>query len=250
MEFPNVERFLSAVQTLPTNRPLSKEDLLTDRFLMEKDERIEMYYAPHNEYINEKAKIVFVGITPGFHQMKTAFEQWIRSKNSGSSLEMCLKDAKREAGFAGSMRNNLIQMLDELWIPEGLNLSEAADLFGGSRHLIHTTSVIKYPTFVKGKNYTGHQPPIHRSHLLKHYAYNVFPDELSKIDSHALLIPLGKTVEQVMATLVQENKWYGHDYLIGLPHPSGANGHRVKQFQQQKESLQNQIRVWVEKRDK
>ncbi|MBR6790185.1 MAG: hypothetical protein IKM31_04885, partial [Oscillospiraceae bacterium] len=42
---------------------VEKEDLLRD-FLLESGSGLQICYAPHNEYINERAKILIVGITP------------------------------------------------------------------------------------------------------------------------------------------------------------------------------------------
>ncbi|HLS09357.1 hypothetical protein [Lentibacillus sp.] len=135
-------------------------------------------------------------------------------------------------------------MLDQCGIPEKLDIQHSADLFGKERRLLHTTSVIKYPVFINGKNYTGHQPPVDRSPLLQHYAYKEFPAEIAAITSPALIIPLGKTADHVIAELATNNMLPDHTYLTGFPHPSGANGHRVKQFRQQKKQLQANVKRW------
>lgn len=61
----------------------------------------------------------------------------------------------------------------------------------------------------------------------------------------ALLIPLGKTVEQVFHKLFREGKLANHYCLFGFPHPSGANGHRKKQFLEQKNSLIASVKEWA-----
>ena len=241
---PTIQQFLPSIQTLSTDRPLTKQDLLTEQLLIERDGDIEMYYAPHNEYINRKAQVIIIGITPGWRQMKTAYEQFVKSFAAGDDLETCLEETKKAAGFAGSMRTNLTHMLDQCGIPSVLGIARSSDLFGKSRDLLHTTSVIKYPVFFKGNNYTGHQPAINRSSLLQHYAFKEFPKELAQITEPALVIPLGKTVEQVIFKLKDEQQLSHHTYLTGFPHPSGANGHRVKQFQQQRLRLRKKVKIW------
>jgi len=248
--YPTLNTFLPAIQSLPNSRSLTKQDLVTEQFLMKKSENLELYYAPHNEYMNKQAKVVIIGITPGWKQMKTAYEQFIKSMASGHNLETCLKETKKAAGFAGSMRTNLSRMLDQCNLPQILGISHSEDLFGKNRDLLHTTSVIKYPVFLKGKNYTGHQPTINRSSLLQEYAYQVFPKELEQMASPALVIPLGKAVEQVVLHLAEKQKLSSHTYLIGFPHPSGANGHRIKQFQQQKSQLCTKVAAWGKKIEK
>ncbi|MCG5103202.1 uracil-DNA glycosylase family protein [Oceanobacillus alkalisoli] len=224
---PTIHHFLPLIETLPLDRPLTKQDLLKEQILIERDGDIEMYYAPHNEYINREAKVVIIGITPGWRQMKIAYEQFIKSFAADDKLETCLTETKKAAGFAASMRKNLIDMIDQCGIPSVLGIAHSTDLFSKNRYLLHTTSVIKYPVFFKGSNYTGHQPAINRSNLLHHYAFLDFPKELAQIREPALIIPLGKTVEQVVLKLKDEQQLSHHTYLTGFPHPSGANGHRV-----------------------
>src|SRR5699024_3265260 len=140
--------------------------------------------------------------------------------------------------FAGSMRRDLIGILDVCGIPN------SSHLYGTNRNFLHTTSIIKYPLFIKGKNYTEHQPPIDRSSLLRHYAYAEFPAELTHITPPSLIIPLGKTADHVISRLAKEDKLPNHTYLTGFPHPSGANGHRVRQLQRQREQLLEKVKTW------
>ena len=223
---------------------LTKNDLLVDELLIGVDGGLKMYYAPHNEYINEKAVIVIVGITPGWTQMKTAFIQLLKCLESQHSTEQALKEVKKVASFSGSMRTNLIHMLDECGVHEAVHVKSSSQLFDEYRDLVHTTSVIKYPVFYQGENYTGYRPSIQKSTLLSKYAFHVFPNELGKIKETALIIPLGKTVETVLKKLIKEDKLPKHFYLFGFPHPSGANGHREKQFQQRKDSLRSIVKEW------
>lgn len=72
---------------------------------------MEIYYVPHNLYINQKAKIVIVGITPGWTQTEIAYRTL--NKYSNLSDEKLLKKCKTALGFEGSMRDNLINMLND-----------------------------------------------------------------------------------------------------------------------------------------
>lgn len=241
-----IETFLPAIERLPVERPLTKKDLLTESFTMEKEGELEMYFAPHNEYLNREAKIIIAGITPGWNQMKTAYEHFTTCLAGDNPLGICLKKAKIAARFAGSMKANLIHMLDQCGIPQILGIRQSADLFNESTSLLHTTSMIKYPVFLNGRNYSGYQPSISRSLLLHHYAYEIFPEELARIAPPALIIPLGKIVEQVVHALGEEKKLAGHRYVTGFPHPSGANGHRLKQFKQQEAQLREAVVKWAQ----
>lgn len=238
-----ITSYLPAIRTLHDEQHLTKYHLLQDPFLMHQFGDLCMYYAPHNEYINKEAVIVIVGITPGWHQMKMAVEQVLKDLKNNIAINDMLKNAKHAASFSGAMRTNLIQMLDECDLPNYLSIKSTASLFNENRHLLHTTSVIKYPVFYQNKNYTGHQPRIDQCRLLSYYAFEVFPKELKSIQQATLVISLGKAVDQVISYLKQSNKLpEQHTYLLGFPHPSGANGHRLKQFEQHKNSFKHAIK--------
>ncbi|TXC89335.1 hypothetical protein FS935_17835 [Metabacillus litoralis] len=242
-----LDLYLPSILTLNSTKTLTKDDLLTDKFLIAKEDQLSMYYSPHNEYINKSAKIVIVGITPGWVQMKEAYTQLIKSINHNHSIEQSLKAAKMAASFSGNMKKNLVDMLDQCSINEISQSYSTSSLFHEHRHLLHTTSIIKYPVFLKEKNYTGHKPSIISSPLLSSYAFHEFSKELEQIQSPALIIPLGKTVEHLIKQLLSRGKHLEHTYLYGFPHPSGANGHRKKQFEEQKQTLKNLVEDWLEK---
>ncbi|MDO7487442.1 hypothetical protein Q5O89_19800 [Peribacillus frigoritolerans] len=67
--FSNFTQFKNLINALPA--AYTDEMIQSEQFLLERDEKkkIEIYYAPF-EYVNEQAKVVIVGITPGLHQMK------------------------------------------------------------------------------------------------------------------------------------------------------------------------------------
>ncbi|MER0467976.1 hypothetical protein ABR330_15160 [Bacillus cabrialesii subsp. cabrialesii] len=234
-----LEEFAEKIHSLPSS--LTKSDLLTDPFRLHQENDLDIYYSPHNEYINRDASIVIAGITPGFSQMKTAYETAAESLRQGRSLEQMAVDTKKAAGLSGSMRHNLITMLDSCGLPQAIEIQSAAQLFGDLRHMLHTTSIIKYPVFVQQKNYTGYRPAITHSPILSTYAFGHFPAELNKVTGPALLIPLGKATETVCGTLITRHSLRNFFCLHGFPHPSGANGHRLKQFSKNKEQLERQI---------
>jgi hypothetical protein len=76
----------------------------------------------------------------------------------GDEREALLTSVKRAASFAGAMRTNLIVMLDSLGVAGVLDITSTRSLFEDQAGLIHSTSAIRYPVFVSGRNYTGHRP--------------------------------------------------------------------------------------------
>lgn len=236
-----LNKYIDKISNLPEGK-LRKEDILNSNFFIEEENKLKVYYAPHNEYINKTAKILIVGICPGWTQTEIAFRNVKESLNNNLNTENILKNCKNAARFAGSMRNNLINMLDELLISEYLNLESAKELFDYDCSLLHTTSLIPYPVFINEKNYTGHTPEIIESQLLMKYVKEHFYQELNQLENKPLIIPLGKSVEEVLKGMIENNIISEKQCLFGFPHPSGANGHRKEQFINNKNKLQEKIR--------
>jgi hypothetical protein len=158
------------------------------------------------------------------------------------SAEVCRR-AKEQARFAGAIRTNLISMLDGVGLPGYLGLSGSEALFSTHGSLLHTTSAIRYPVFVEGKDYTGHRP-----RLLKHTTLTRFLDthlagEFEEA-SQGLIVPLGQAVSEALAYLVEKRMVDQRRCLIGLPHPSGANARRERLFEERKSRLELQLRSW------
>ena len=65
-------------------KKIDTSSIVNKEFLIEKDVNIEIYYAPF-DYVNSKAKIAIVGITPGLQQMTQSF-QAIKDGKSLKSL--------------------------------------------------------------------------------------------------------------------------------------------------------------------
>src|SRR5688572_29521988 len=78
-------------------------------------------YAPFH-YVNERAQILIVGITPGAYQTKIAVEECSTALREGASPITACRRAKYKASFAGVMRKNLVAMLDDLGVARRLQL--------------------------------------------------------------------------------------------------------------------------------
>jgi len=231
--------FAELIRALPDRLLYSRSDLLTPQFKLAEENRLTMYYAPFGS-TNPGAKLAIIGVTPGWTQMEIAYRTARRALVAGCSLEEASKEAKTAASFGGSMRKILVGMLDDLEIPKLLRLDSSHDLFGIAREQIHTTWAIRYPVFVRERNYTGSTPVIMRSPLLMDYARRVLAPELSQLPQ-AVFVPLGRAVESLLTILESEKRIPASRILHGFPHPSGANGHRVQQFTANRESLRKQL---------
>ena len=227
------------IKKLPIKYKYLKNEILIEDFLIDKENNIEIYYAPHNEYLNPKAKIFIVGITPGFQQMSTAISTARKWLEVSDDIEEIQYKCKSEARFSGSLRKNIISMLDEIELNRVLSLNSCEELFGDRDVLLHTISLIPYPVFVKKENYTGHTPKLIKSDFLMKYIYDNFINEFKKLNEpeKVLLIPLGKAVEEVLIRLQQDGIIKENQILLEFPHPSGANVNRVIQLEKNKENM-------------
>ena len=238
----SIRKFYEKIKDLPRGNVFTKSDLLTNEFRLFKQDSLEIYYAPF-DYINPVAKLVLVGITPGWTQMEISYRTLRDGLNHGLSVEDAYAQVKQQASFAGPMRSHLVSMLNQLGIPSKLGIHTAASLFAENRSLVHTTSVVRYPVFVEGDNYQGSRPKLLKTDCLRRYARGVFANELQLI-GRAFIVPLGDAVSKVVQELIASKLLDEERCLVGFPHPSGGNGHRVKQFAERRTAMQTSLNSW------
>ena len=213
------------IQQIKLLKSINQKNVKDKKFLLEKEKNIEIYYAPF-DYINSKAKIVIVGITPGLQQMLQSYEVINRGKS--------LKEVKDLSSFKGSMRTGLIKYLDELKINDILKIKSCESLFNKDSKYLHTTSLVKYPVFDKGKNYSG--TSILKKKILLDFIEKNFLEELKTLKK-SIIIPLGNTVSSTIEYLNNKYKLKLSCFLKGFPHPSGANARKNIQFKENRSSM-------------
>ena len=209
-------------------RRLKKIDIssiVNKEFLIKKDGNIEIYYAPF-DYLNSKAKIIIVGITPGLQQMTQSFH----AIKDGKSL----KEVKDLSSFKGSMRTTLIKYMDDLKINKILKIKSCESLFNLNSKYLHTTSLVKYPVFDKGKNYSGTN--ILKKKVLLDFIEENFLEELKTLKK-SIIIPLGNTVSSTIEYLNNKYNLKLECFLKGFPHPSGLNVRKNIQFKENKNKM-------------
>ena len=237
------DRVVALISSLPESREYAREDLLVPEVELaaEPTEGLVVYDAPFG-WVNRDARVALIGVTPGFTQMEIVYRSVRRHLLEGASPEDACRLAKYEASFGGPMRANLVQMLEELGVPELLGIRSAAELFESASHLLHTTSAVRYPTFRGAENYTGSRPSLARSAFLMRYAREILAPELSLLEA-AVFVPLGKSVAAVLELLENEHRIPLGRTMYGFPHPSGANGHRARQFEEAKSTLRRCLKA-------
>jgi hypothetical protein len=195
------------------------------RLLIDEQGLIKIYYAPF-EYVNRDARVVLVGITPGPTQMVNANNEARRALKSGKSAQDAMRAAKDTAAFSGEpMRSNLIKQINHWGIERWLGLSDAAALFSTDRHLVQTTSLLRYPVFVNDSDYGG-TPDMIKDPLLKRYLIDYFVSELAELPD-AVFLGLGPKVQGILDRLVLSGAIAKDRVIGGMLHPSGNNTYRV-----------------------
>ena len=218
------------IEQIKLLKTINQKSVKDKKFLLEKEKNIEIYYAPF-DYINSKAKIVIVGITPGLQQMLQSYEVIMQRKS--------LKEVKDLSSFKGSMRTGLIRYLDELKINDILKIKSCESLFNKDSNYLHTTSLVKYPVFDKGKNYSGAN--ILKKRILLDFIEKNFLKELKTLKK-SIIIPLGNTVSSTIEFLNNKYNLKLTCFLKGFPHPSGANARKNIQFKEHKSSMMSLLK--------
>jgi len=240
-------RFAPRIVALPDHERLMRADLLTPDFLLEQDHRLAIYYAPF-DYINPEAKIALVGITPGFQQMEIALRASRDALRRGTPIPEIVARVKYQASFAGPIRTFLIAMLDGIGLSHALGIATCAALYADRADLLQTSAVVRHPVFVGGKDWTGHTPPARGNPLLRRYLTGVMLPELQAVPD-ALIVSLGKCASDALAAHIATGALDPARCLIGLPHPSGANGHRFTQYAAVRDDLTTRVAAWFGRRD-
>lgn len=202
-------------------------DPCSSNLLMDQEGPLSVHYSPF-EWVNVRAKVVIVGITPGKVQAANALAEARRNLLAGAPTAEVLQRAKQTGAFSGAMRPNLIALLDYIGLPKWLSIRSTDELFGSASELLQTASVLQYPVFLNGENYNG-TPDITRTPLLRRLLIEHF-GAMAKSLPEAVFIPLGPVPTKALAWLGREGHLPRGRSLEGLPHPSGANAERIAYF--------------------
>lgn len=195
--------------------------------LLEQAGDVAMHWAPF-EHTPKTARLVICGITPGRTQALNALSAFGQALKAGFDQSEALRLAKLTGSFSGTMRTNIVRMLDVLMVHRALGVSSCADLFNPQYELVHMTSALRYPVLVRGGNYNGN-PPMLRTSMLRSVVEDVLTEEALLLPD-ALWLPLGPKPTEALAHLVTRGVLKAKNVLEGMPHPSGANAERIAYF--------------------
>lgn len=246
MPYSPFQHFAPIIRSL-SPAELDGEPSLFDKLTIAREGRLQVCYAPF-EYVNPRARLLIVGITPGRTQMLAAVREARRLIDVGATDEEVLVGAKRTGAFIGPMRDGLIAMMDSVGIARWLSIPSTAVLFGSAAHLVQTASALRNPVFVNGANYNGAPDPA-RSPLLRDQLRSGFAHDLNSIPD-ARVLALGDKVAGMLELLVRDGALDPSRVLGAIPHPSGANAERIKYFLGQKPRAALSVKVDPEKIDR
>ena len=178
----NLQSFRRFVLALPEG-DLGRDDLLVDEFLIGRDGKASVFYAPVDS-TTLRADVVLVGLTPGWTQMRLAFEACREALAKGRSDAAASRAVKATAPFAG-MRPRICSWLDQLGVHTWLDLTSTSSLFGDAKRQLHATSLIRYPVFIGDDyvNYRGTSPRPDQNALLRKVMEARLVPELAKFSA-------------------------------------------------------------------
>ena len=225
------DRYADAIRRLELDRIATSADI-PEQFLLAREGRYSSHYIPF-ESVNLAARVVVVGISPGFVQWKNAMREAQRQMALGADRDTVLRAARQAGAFSGAIRPNFVALLDAIGVQRWLGIASCASLFGADAQLVHIGAILRHPVFVDGRNYSG-TPAMPRQAFLREETLRWFAHEAAMLPD-ALYIPMGASVSEGLDWLARQGIVKAERILHGLPHPSGANAERVAYFLGRKE---------------
>ncbi|QOY95628.1 hypothetical protein IM543_07205 [Massilia sp. UMI-21] len=201
-------------------------------FLLGREGRYSAHYIPF-ESVHAQARVVVVGITPGFAQWRNAMREAQRRLAAGGDDDTVLRAARLAGAFSGAIRPNFVALLDAIGVQRWLGIASCATVFDQDAGLVQVSAILRHPVFVDGKNYSGSPSPL-KNGFLREMVARWFAHEARQLPD-ALYIPMGASVGETLDWLVTQGVIRPGRVLHGLPHPSGANAERVAYFLGRKE---------------
>lgn len=177
------------------------------------------------DYVNSKAEVVIVGITPGNSQQK------------GSREGMSPREIKRKYAFAGALRKNMVRMLDYIGLNSLLRIDTCASLWEQDFDRVEMTSLLKDATYVvgqRGKTMFKDTEIIAKSKELSEKYENGFVRDCEQYKQAKLFVACGQGVYDELMKL--KGRGVIAAPVVAIAHPSGNNAIRVKYYMEEIES--------------
>ena len=114
-------RFRDDLLALGLKDRYTRGELRNGRFRLFNACGLDVYYAPFH-FLNKNARVVLVGLTPGWTQMEEAFRAARHGMARGLRDRSLFRHIDLKSSFGGPMRGNLVSMLDGIGLDECLNI--------------------------------------------------------------------------------------------------------------------------------
>lgn len=105
-------------------------------------------------------------------------------------------------------------------------------------------SAIDSPVFVNDENYRGAHPRLTQHPTLTALIKACLGARIAMAPT-ALVVPLGTAAEEAVEHLADHDLLDRQHCLLGFPHPSGANGWRVRQYTERRQRLTVSVDHWA-----
>lgn len=187
------------------------------------------------DYVNPKAEVVIVGITPGNSQLK------------GEREGLDKREIKRLNAFAGNIRSNLVKMLDYVGVNSLLGIETCRSLWEEDFDRVEMTSLLKEATYIVGKSRRmmfKDTEMIAKSKVLTDKYENGFVKDCLQYKRARLFVACGQGVYDELMKLKERGVITAP--VVAIAHPSGNNGVRVLYYMGQLDSSL----VWCTERAK
>jgi len=205
----------------------AQDEAIPDRLILRQTDDLVTYFAPF-DYINDSARIFICDITPGPKQAVAALKAAQRQLNIGNDINMASKAAASVPRYCDTMVDNLVAMLDHIGAATLLGLRSTEELFDEKSHLVHYSSLTRYPVMVANQSFNG--DPCVMTHPDLRWQLDTFLTEEVLQLRDALFVPLGYRVQEVFGYFASSGIVDARRILSGLPHPCAANAERIKYF--------------------
>ena len=220
--YPAERSFSAFKTTIQQWNPYS--DFPSDAFLLNRSSPTDKawleYYIPF-DYVEEKAKIIILGITPGTTQWANAVKSAGENLRKGWSDEAVLKEAKKFGAFSGPMRERLVRMLDLVGINKIIGASSCSKIYDPDNHDAHMTSCFVNPIFNINREGYNQKSMKATIPLFINAFKNGFLKEAQALPN-AYIVALG-SASGILSYAVQQG-WIEEERVIsGIQHPSTAN---------------------------
>jgi len=97
---------------------------------------------------------------------------------------------------------------------------------------------------VNGQNYGGANPSLTGHPVLRSFVRASMGPRVA-MAAAALIVPLGKAAQDAVMLLTADGLLDRERCLLGFPHPSGANGWRVRQYTARRKALHDEVAHWA-----